>query len=155
MDKRFAAIVEELDASFHQLLEMRPSKPLALPREAPQAGIYLLSEDEKYLYVGRSNRIRKRISNHCRASATYKMAAFAFRLARESTGQMKATYKPEGSRGDLMKSPTFVAAFETAKGRIRDMDVRFVAEAEPVRQAVLEIYVAVVLGTPYNDFDTH
>ena len=35
------------------------------------------------------------------------------------------------------------------------MDLRFVDEADPIRQALLEIYVAVVLGTPYNDFDTH
>lgn len=155
MDKRFAAVVGKLHPSFRQLLAMRPSRPLALPPDAPQAGIYLLSEGKRHLYVGRSNRIRKRLSNHCRPSATYKMAAFAFRLAREATGQLKATYKPEGSRADLMKDPSFVRAFEAAKARIREMDARFVPEADPVRQAILEVYVAVALGTPYNDFDTH
>ena len=33
--------------------------------------------------------------------------------------------------------------------------IRFVEETDPVRQALLEIYVAAVLGTPYNDFDNH
>ena len=35
------------------------------------------------------------------------------------------------------------------------MELRFVEESEPLRQTLLEIYVAVVLKTPYNDFDTH
>jgi hypothetical protein len=35
------------------------------------------------------------------------------------------------------------------------MDIRNVDEDDPVSQALLEIYVATALGTPYNDFDTH
>ena len=49
----------------------------------------------------------------------------------------------------------FRAAFEGAKARIREMDVRFVDEADPLRQTLLEIYAAVSLATPYNDFNTH
>lgn len=84
------------------------------------------------------------------------MAAFAFRLAREATGSLVATYKKgEGSRSHLMEDEAFVGAFVAAKERIRAMDLRYVDEADPVRQALLEIYVSVVLATPYNDFDTH
>jgi len=54
-----------------------------------------------------------------------------------------------------MQDPAFRAAFDQAKTRIREMDVRFVEVANPVRQALLEIYVAVSLRTPYNDFRTH
>jgi hypothetical protein len=35
------------------------------------------------------------------------------------------------------------------------MDVRYVEEKDALRQALLEIYVSVVLKTPYNDFETH
>ena len=35
------------------------------------------------------------------------------------------------------------------------MELRYVEEADPLRQTLLEIYVAVALKTPYNDFDTH
>jgi len=35
------------------------------------------------------------------------------------------------------------------------MDLRFVEEPDPLRQALLEIYGAVVLETKYNEFDTH
>jgi hypothetical protein len=38
---------------------------------------------------------------------------------------------------------------------MRDMDYRCVREDDPTKQALLEIYCAVVLGTPYNDFGTH
>ena len=129
--------------------------PLNVPREMPKCGIYLLSEQGTPLYVGRSNRLRKRLSNHCRRSATYKMAAFAFRIARESTGNVNATYRPEGSRSALMADPEFAAAFEAAKERIRAMNVRFVEEVDPIRQTLLEVYAALSLATPYNDFDTH
>ena len=96
-----------------------------------------------------------RIGRHTRPGATHRMAAFAFRLAREATGNPVATYKKEGSRGDLMENPEFRFAFDEAKKRIRMMDLRFVEENDPIRQALLEIYVAVSLKTPYNDFDTH
>ncbi len=49
----------------------------------------------------------------------------------------------------------FKSAFDKAKERIALMDTRFVEESDPVRQALLEIYAATVLKTPYNDFDTH
>ncbi|HEX8695680.1 MAG TPA: GIY-YIG nuclease family protein [Longimicrobium sp.] len=126
-----------------------------MPKLISNSGIYLFSEGPQHLYVGRSRNIRKRLARHCLPSATHRMAAFAFRLAREETGRLKATYKTEGSRRKLMEDPVFRAAFESAKARIREMDVRFVAEEDPLRQTVLEVYTAVALRTPYNDFDTH
>jgi hypothetical protein len=35
------------------------------------------------------------------------------------------------------------------------MELRYVEEPDPLRQALLEIYVAVVLRTPHNNFETH
>jgi hypothetical protein len=35
------------------------------------------------------------------------------------------------------------------------MDLRFVEEADPFRQALLEIYTAVALKTPYNDLENY
>jgi hypothetical protein len=49
----------------------------------------------------------------------------------------------------------FMKAYEAAKHRIREMDVRYVHEAEATKQALLEIYVAVATAARYNDFDTH
>jgi hypothetical protein len=38
---------------------------------------------------------------------------------------------------------------------VREMDVRFVEERDPLRQALLEIYVAVSLKTLNNSFENH
>lgn len=156
MDSKFVSHVEALKPQLERLLGMPPVTPVMLPTKMPRKGVYLLSDGDKHLYVGRSNDIRKRIGRHSRPGATHRMAAFAFRLARETTGNLKATYKKgEGSRAALMEDTKFVAAFDSAKDRIRKMNLRFVEETDPVRQALLEIYVAVVLETPYNDFDNH
>ena len=155
MNETFRQGMESLEPSFRRLVEMPPAKPAKPPKSMPKAGVYLLSEGDSHLYVGRSRDIKRRIARHCRPGATHRMAAFAFKLAREATGRMSATYKKQGSRADLMSDPTFKAAFDLAKKRIGEMDLRFVEESDPIRQAVLEIYVAVNLQTPYNDFDTH
>jgi GIY-YIG catalytic domain len=155
MHPLFADLTSSLEPAFERLIAMPAHNPLALPRQMPSAGVYVFSEASTHLYVGRSNRLKRRLSNHCRQSATDKMAAFAFKLAREATDNLRATYKTKGSRADLMKDPVFLQAFDNAKERIRAMEVRFVEETHPVRQCLLEIYVAVALATPYNDFDTH
>jgi len=54
-----------------------------------------------------------------------------------------------------MAIPSFNDAFQRAKARIRTMDYRFIEETDQNRQALLEIYCAVVLRTPHNDFGTH
>lgn len=156
MDKKFAALVETLAPKLDQLLAMVPLQSGTLPRDMPASGIYLFSENGRHLYVGRSNVLRKRYGRHCRPGATHRSAAFAFQLARHATGKLIATYRAgEGSRAGLMLDPQFAAAFTAAKERIRKMEYRYVAEADQNRQALLEIYCAVVLGTPYNDFGTH
>ena len=54
-----------------------------------------------------------------------------------------------------MDNPAFANAFTSAKLRICNMELRYVEEADPVRQTLLEVYVAVVLDAKYNDFDNH
>ena len=156
MDSKFVSHVESLRPKLETLLTMPPVKPTHLPPRMPKAGVYVLSEAGRHLYVGRSNDIRGRIGRHSRPGATHRMAAFAFRLAREATGNLRASYKKgEGSRAGLMENPVFVGAFTSAKARICRMELRYVEEADPVRQTLLEVYVAVVLDAKYNDFDNH
>jgi hypothetical protein len=155
MHPEFATLVESLQASFNRLLAMAPANPLCLPKDVPQAGVYLFSDGRTDLYVGRSNRLRDRIRNHGRETATENQAAFAFRLARHATGNVRPSYRKEGSRASLMLDETFRSAFQTAKQSISAMTVRYVEERDPLRQALLEMYVAVVLQTPHNDFDNH
>src|SRR5437660_1633141 len=132
-------------------MAMVPVRYASLPRSVPERGVYLFSDCDRHLYVGRTHRIRRRLAGHCRPSSTHFSATFAFRLAREETGRLKASYSPNGSRAALADDLEFGPAFERAKCRLTTMDVRFVEESDPVRQTLLEIYVAVALKTPYND----
>jgi hypothetical protein len=156
MHPNFATITDKLHESFERLIADTPISGGRFKTNVPQRGVYLFSEAGTHLYVGRSNDIRGRYGPHCNPGATHRTAAFAFRLAREETGRLKATYKPgDGSRKALMEDTAFREAFTAAKERIRRMDFRCVGEADPLRQCLLEVYCAVALKTPYNDFDNH
>ena len=155
MHEHFRQYTESLQPSFEALLQSAPFTFCSLPKNLPKAGVYLFTEGDNHLYVGRTNGLRKRLQQHCRPGSAHNSAPFAFRLAREARNVMKATYKTEGSRAQLIKEAAFAEAFTAAKGRLRAMHVRVVEESNPLRQALLEMYVAVVLEAPYNDFDNH
>jgi GIY-YIG catalytic domain-containing protein len=157
LNPRFVAHLERLQPSLNHLLAMNPVTLGRFPPEAPKRGVYVFTEPARgHLYVGRSNDIPGRYGRHCKPGATHRMAAFAFRLAREETGKLKASYRPGAdSRKGLMSDSEFRAAFERAKARIRAMEFRCVEETDPVTQCLLEVYAATALQTPYNDFDNH
>jgi excinuclease UvrABC nuclease subunit len=81
MHPKFKALVEQLEPTLQRLISMEPVKLSSLPRKMPEASIYVFFEDNKPLYVGRTNRMKSRIRYHSRESA--KDAPFAFRIARE------------------------------------------------------------------------
>ena len=152
MNERFRKHVEVLDPILQRLVGMPPARFGRLPKVVPPSGVYLFSEGGTHLYVGRSKRLRNRLQYH--ATDRWLSASFAFLLAREATGRTKATYKKAGSRKELQSDPQFRQAFRDARARISEMDVRFVEEPDPVRQALLEIYAAISLETKYNKFET-
>ena len=99
-------------------------------------GIYVFYENGKPLYVGRSNRIRRRLYEHSRPSSSKKQAHFAVKLEKEL---------PEKS-------------FEKQKKRIEKMKVKYVEipdSPDSVEQAIFEIYVHLKLHTKYNDFNNN
>lgn len=155
MNETFREYIETLEPSHQRLIQMVPVTVATLPKETPKSGIYLFSEGDDHLYVGRTNTIRKRLQNHCRPSSGHNSATFAFRLARLLTGETTATYSEQGSRTYLQNHPEFAPVFIAQKERVRNMDVRYVSEPDPIQQALLEMYVSVSLRTPHNDFDNH
>lgn len=155
MNPKFAEIIELLEPTFKNLIQMQPVSAERLPRTMPMKGIYLFSEGDKHLYVGRSNNIRRRIGLHCRPGSQHNQATFAFRMARHQTGRTDATYTTAGSRSEMVKEAVFGSAFVASKAHIRSLELRFVEECDPTRQALLEIYTATVLETPFNDFENH
>jgi hypothetical protein len=153
MDDIFKTLIDGLHNKYQDLISMSPVTIDTAPNNCPVGGVYLFSEGGKPLYTGRTKRkIKTRLKGHVN---TAKDCPFAWHLALESPGITRTPYKKEGSRNSLLSQPQFMKAYEEAKIRIRKMDVRFVGESDPVKQALLEIYVAVVSGAKYNDFDTH
>jgi predicted GIY-YIG superfamily endonuclease len=156
MNETFRQHVEALHPALERLVATAPLKYADLAGQTiPKQGIYLFTEGGKNLYVGRSDDIRQRLGLHCRPSATHNQATFAFRLAKELCGITKASYKPEGSRADLASKDPLKGVFKAQKERLQLMDIRTVKEADANRQALLEMYVSIALGTPYNDFNNH
>jgi hypothetical protein len=149
----FDEVMVEVKRRYELLLNAQVYKVENLPRQMSKAGIYLLSEQGRMLYVGRTNNLRKRLQYHTRNS--HNQATLAFLLARRDTGKTKASYQKVGSRLDLLNDPCFRKAFDAARSRIRRMDVQFMEEDNPIKQALLELYVAIELKAEYNEFDTH
>jgi predicted GIY-YIG superfamily endonuclease len=150
MNSIFEEFASSLESKYQELITSEPKQVKELPKES---GIYLFSENDKHLYVGRTNNIKRRYKEHINPKVYD--APFAFRLAREDTGNNKATYSKKGSRKKLLLTKSFKISLKTAKNKISKMNFRYVLESDSIKQALLEIYVAVVLKAPYNDFDTH
>lgn len=152
MNSDFAKFTEQLETKYAALMSMPPVIAEEVPGDTPVGGIYLFSEQGIPLYTGRTRRrIAIRIRNHF---STAPDCPFAWLLTREVTG-FKATYRREGSRRDLLLRDDFVKLYQEAKTRIRKMDVQYVAESNPLRQTLLEVYTAVSAKSRYNDYDTH
>jgi len=151
MDLRVKNAIESLHPTHLRLVESLPVTDL---RSIPKKGVYLFTEASKHLYVGRSNNLPERFKAHHGDTSLANKAAFAMLLARKETG-IETSYRPETSRAMLMLDPKFRPAFDRAKKRISQMEFRAVEELDQIRQALFEIYAAVALETPYNNFWTH
>ena len=140
MHDKFRAYTEALHPKFETLMGVIPVTTGTLPREIKGAGVYMFSENGRHLYVGRTRNVRSRYGQHTRTGTGHNNAPFAFKLARETTGILKSTYKSdETSRANLMFNSDFLGAFNAALARMRAMEFRFVEEKDPTRQCLLEI----------------
>jgi len=127
----FKHFVETLHPSFERLIQMNPLKMSALPSNLPEKCIYLLSEGENHLYVGRTRRLRQRLRQHSVAGAQHNHAVFAFKLAREVTGRLAAAYSPAGSRLALCAEPAFAEGVR--KPEFKEKTATTSSLKEPVR----------------------
>jgi hypothetical protein len=152
----FRQHIEALHPKFEKLISMPPVKAGVFIEVPPPRGVYLFSEGENHLYVGRTNRLRQRYRDHCRPSSSHNSAPFAFKLARFATDKLTRSYVAGPlTRKGLSANEEFAAAFIVTKARVAAMDFRYVGEDDPNRQCLLEIYCAIALSTRYNDFDNN
>ena len=152
MNERFKKLIDRMPLRLQSLLE----HPLIVIddigiTQVPQKGVYVFFEDNKPIYVGRSNRLRKRLKEHSQRSSDHYSATLAFRIAKQNT----STLQKKQTNEQLMKNRDFVEEFEAAKDRIARTKIRFIEIEDPIDQAMFEIYAALALNTRYNDFGTH
>jgi predicted GIY-YIG superfamily endonuclease len=150
MNQEFREAVESLHPKFESLIHQAP---YPAGGSLPMQGVYLFCENGKALYVGRSNNIPQRRRNHTQRSSATNQAALATLIARRETGRL-VDYR-KGARERRQRDEEFMNAFEQAKHRVRNMQFRAVEERDQTRQVLLEVYCAIALKTPYNDFGTH
>ncbi|SEJ91686.1 hypothetical protein SAMN05518849_11833 [Sphingobium sp. AP50] len=152
MDPSFAALVDNLPASLEKLLAcLAHSGGLALATSVPARAVYLFSEGDDYLYVGRTNRLRQRYLEHCRGK--HNDAPFAFKLSRHETGNLKE--KGGRTRLALQDDLDFSDAFQKAKERVKSMAFRWVEVTDANEQCLFEIYATLTLKARFNDFENH
>jgi hypothetical protein len=155
LDQRFSDAVSSLHQKLELPLSFEPFKYADRPKKLPENVVYLFTEGGTPLYVGRSRKFPQRLGNHCRSSSRANQSSFAFKLACEMSGLAQTRYSGPNTREKLLAIPAFADAFKSAKMRLNEMQIRYVEEGEVVRQSLLEVYCAVALRTPYNDFATH
>jgi len=136
-----------------QSLESQPFRTRENLVGIPERDVYVFYESDKALYVGRSNRLKTRLQEHGRWSSKHNSASFAFNLAKE---KMRAKeIPPYVMRKELEQAPGFDKAFFEAKNRVAQVKIRVTQIDDQVTQALFEIYAALALNAPYNDFRTH
>ena len=149
----FEELVKKLPFLFEQLIAS-PLRSRTGLGKLPQEGIYIFYENEQPIYVGRTNRLKERILEHGRTSASHNSAPFAFNLAKKLA--QEKCINPNVARNKLELNPEFKILFREAKNRVAKMSIKFVPESDPLIQTVFEVYASLELGTmEYNAFDNH
>ena len=145
--------LKEADPIMMDTSTQRRSLRSAVPGSA---GVYVLYEDDKPMYVGRSDRLADRLLEHGQPGNGPESATFAFNLAylkwRPETEFANVTRQ---ERQAFKLAPEYDTFFDKSKERVRRMCVRAVEIEHPVEQAVFELYAHVKLETPFNSFRNH
>lgn len=152
---QFEDIIKQMPILFKCLQQAPITDRADVQKQFPfKGGIYVLYENGKPMYVGRTKRqIAKRVLIHGRACSKHNAASFAFLLAKEQARQEGVNLSR--TRKELEDDEKFSAIFSRQKERISKMKVKSVQIADPETQAIFEIYASKMLETKYNDFNTH
>ena len=155
MNERFKKLTDRMPLYLQSLLE-KPS--IAIDdigiTQVPRKGVYVFFEDNKPIYVGRSNRLKERLKEHSQKGADHYSATLAFKIAKQNNSTLQGKERKQTSE-QLMKNRDFVEEFEAAKNRIARTKIRFIEIEDQIEQAMFEIYAHLALNTRYNDFRTH
>jgi len=155
MEKRFKIIAEVMPSLLQTLLRKQPITIDSIGTTmVPQKGVYVFSEGDKAIYVGRSNRMKQRLKEHSQRGSDRYSATLAFKIAKQEYFSSHRVKKRETNE-QLKESPIFCKKFDAAKDRIAKARIRFIEIEDQVEQTIFEVYAALALDTELNDFGTH
>lgn len=149
--KEWVKLEQQLSEELERLMKKGAPRAEHDPPIPTSPGIYLFVDKGTPIYVGQSRNLRARLANHCRPSGGHTSASLAFNIA-------KAKYKGKDlpkTRAEIQAHPGFERRFTVAKASLNRMEVRWIEVDSPELRTVLEVYVAVLLNTEYNSFETH
>jgi hypothetical protein len=118
----------------------------------PKRGVYVFLENDKPVYVGRTNRMRQRLLEHGRSGAGHNDASFAFKLAKEKAQKLGIAKR---TRAEFIADEQFKSVFSVERDRVASMSIKYIEIVDPVDQYLFELYASEILQTPYNDFENH
>jgi predicted GIY-YIG superfamily endonuclease len=151
MNTAFEAHVRRVPALYTTLIA-QPLLNVRVNELGKQPGIYILFDDAEPVHVGRTRNIRQRLRAHC--TPKHNSASFAFKRARRELGQA-TTYSRATSRSALQSDAVFGPCFRKHVDAVAQMKLRFLEVSDPIDQYFLELYAALELGLPTDEFDTH
>lgn len=160
--------LQRLEGRFHDLIAVLHDRLEVLVTAAPftfgdrprgltgKKAVYLFCNGDTPFYVGRTKNLGQRLGQHCNDGSQPNQSSVAFKLACDELKIERQKYAPGQNWKALMtQNSQLDPTFRRHKEAMRAMWIRYVEEPDPVTQALLEIYCAVALKTPHNDFDTH
>jgi hypothetical protein len=155
MKGKFKEIVDKFPGLLNEL-QNSPSFTRDELKSTLDQGIYVFYENDIPMYVGRSGRegrFKTRILEHSRPSSGHNKATFAFMIAKEEADTL--AMDTQKSRDDLQDEPEFVKLYTKAKERVSKMRLMVKENNDPIAQTLFEVYAALELNTPYNEWGTH
>jgi len=113
------------------------------------SGIYIFYKGANPFYVGISRNVVKRLRQHIEGGNHFS-ASLCYRMAIDHFLEVEGR-KFEGKRKDLH----FATWCRPAQSHLLNCNVAMLKIDNPIEMTLFEIYVAMELGTYYNEFKTH
>ncbi len=146
MSTQFNQLVAKMPELLKTLDESQPFLIKDNLTDLPKQGVYVFYENDRAMYVGRSNRLKERLREHSQSRQHYS-ATLAIKIAKKNMSTLQTVKQ-------LMDNEDFKKEFKDARDRIARMKIRCVKIENQIEQAMFEIYAHLERGTELNDFKT-
>ena len=146
---RFTQVTNRAFLNLKNLLESELKDFSATPTEGNQSGIYVLYEENKPVYVGRTRNLKQRFRAHI--TPNHNSASYALKRVRKRIG-LEASYKKKGSRSWIVEHhrDEFIEEIEA----IKRMAYRFIQVSDNIDQYFLEYLAEAHFGLDHDGLNT-